>query len=82
MTLYQFNGLDEMEQIEAIWEKGVTIAIREDQEYRYELVQIDGFYVELKRHKFQDVLIKFRTFNTTTLLEPYLGKINIPNAGE
>lgn len=30
MTLYQFNAMDEMEQIEAIWEHGVHVAERQD----------------------------------------------------
>lgn len=45
MTLYQFNALDEMEQIEAIWEHGVHIAERLHEEYKLILYQIDSFYV-------------------------------------
>ena len=82
MTLYQFNSLDEMEQIEAIWKHGAHLVNREDEEYKYELIQIDDFYIELKHHKEHDVLKGLRTFKTTTLLEPYLGKINIPSTGE
>lgn len=82
MTLYQFNLLDEAEQMEAIWESAVNLAKCEDDIYRYELLQIDGFYVELKHHKEYDVFQGLRTFSTTTLLEPYLGQIEIPKSGE
>jgi hypothetical protein len=74
--------MDEMEQIEAIWEKGVTLGYREDDEYKYELLHIDGFYVELKNRKESTSLLGLRTFRTTTGLEPYLDKIDIPKSGE
>lgn len=82
MTLYQFSALDEAEQMEAIWEHAIHLANREDDIHRYELLQIDGFYIELKHHKEYDVLQGLRTFKTTTLLEPYLDQIEIPKSGE
>lgn len=82
MTLYQFNMLDEAEQMEAIWKHAVTLAFREDEINKYELLQIDDFYIELEHHKEYNVLRGLRTFKTTTLLEPYLGQIEIPKAGE
>lgn len=42
MTLCQFNMLDEMEQMEAIWE-AVKLAERKDDTYHYNLYQIDAF---------------------------------------
>ncbi len=82
MTLYQFNSLDEMEQMEAIWEHSIHIGYREDDIYKYELLQIDDFYIELKHHKEYDVLHGLRTFRTTELIEPYLGSIDISPIGE
>lgn len=43
MTLYQFNRLDELEQLEALWHNGVVLAEREDEINRYKLYQIDSF---------------------------------------
>jgi hypothetical protein len=80
MMLSQFKGLDEMEQIEAIWNKGIHLAYRNDEEYKYELIQIDKFYVELKHHKLHDVLKGFDTF--TVLPDQYKGKISIATSGE
>jgi hypothetical protein len=40
MTLYQFNALDEMEQAEILWDKGVHIAERIDSEFKYILYRI------------------------------------------
>ena len=77
MTLYQFNLLDEAEQIEAIWYKSVKLSEREDEEFFYNLYQIDSFYIEEKFIKPDKLRIAFKTFATTTLLEPYLDKIKI-----
>ncbi len=77
MTLYQFNLLDEQEQIEAIWYKSVKLAEREDEEHFYNLYQIDSFYIEEKFIKPDKLRVAFKTFATTTLLEPYLDKMRI-----
>ena len=77
MTLYQFLGSDEAEQMEAIWDNGVHIAERDDEVYRYILYSIGSFYVELKYHREYNVLHGSRAFTTEKLLEPYLPFINI-----
>lgn len=77
MTLYQFNALDEMEQIEAVWNKGVLLAERKDEKYEYTLYQIDSFYVELRNDPGDFGYNGMKTFSTTTLLEPYLGQIDL-----
>lgn len=59
MTLYQFNALDEMEQAEALWNKGVHISKREDDVHRFILYQIDAFYVDVWYHKEYNVIRKF-----------------------
>lgn len=77
MTLYQFNMMDEMEQIETVWNRGVLLAERKDQNYEYSLYQIDSFYVELRNEPGDKGYNAMKTFSTTTLLEPYLGQIDI-----
>lgn len=81
MTVYQFNTMDEMEQIEAIWYHSTRLAEREDEPFLYILYQIDGFYVEEKVHKEHNVRHAFKTFSSTNsdLLKPYLNKIDISN---
>jgi len=75
MTLYQFNSLDEMEQIESVWNKGVLLAERSDETHNYWLYQIDSFYVELSGLKGNPGYNGLKSFLTTELLEPYLDKI-------
>jgi len=77
MTLYEFNMLDEMEQREAIWNKGVHIGDRSDEEHDIKLYQIDNFYLEIYRHREYDLVRRFRTFSSTEQLQPYLGEIDI-----
>lgn len=79
MTLYQFNSLDELEQLEAIWEHGVKVAEREDDTNRYNLYQIDSFYVEEEFHKEYNMHRAFYSFASTNpeKLKPYLDKIDV-----
>lgn len=78
MTLYQFNQLDEMEQAEVLWEKAVKLAERKDEVFLYTLYQVDGFYIETKRHIEYDVLQGLRSFfSTDEPLKLYLDQISI-----
>ena len=76
MTLYEFNGLDEMEQAEAVWD-GVFVADREDEEHRILLYQVDSFYVEVYFHKVFQVIRKYKSFSSTEQLQPYLNQIDL-----
>jgi len=49
MTFEQFLEADEMEQIEAIW-RGKLVAEKSDSDFRFELYEVDGFYIEAKRN--------------------------------
>lgn len=77
MTLYEFNSLDELEQKEAIWEKGVFLSDRVDGEYFIKLYQIDGFYVETYRSIEHNVIVRFRSFSSTNPLDPYLDNMDL-----
>ncbi len=74
MTLYQFNALDEGEQIEFIWSQE-PIASRQEGDQLAELYQIDDGYVEVfSREK---LYTRIRPFKTTELLTPYLEQMKI-----
>ena len=76
MTLYEFNYLDEQEQIEAIWD-AVEIGKRKDDVYEYNLYQIGSFYAELKYNIERKFIRSIKSFKTTDLLTPYLDDIDI-----
>lgn len=79
MTLYQFNMLDEAEQLEAIWDKSTKLAEREDAEFLYILYQIESFYIEEKIQKEGNLRRAFKSFASTTssTLQPYLDQIDL-----
>lgn len=78
MTLYQFKQLDEMEQAEVLWYKSTELVQRKDDVYLYTLYQVDGFYIETKRHIEYDVLHGLKSFlSTEEPLKPYLNQINL-----
>lgn len=76
MTIYQFNSLSEMEQIEAIWTVP-AIAERKENGYKIFLFQLHSFYVELYHHMERDATERIRSFANEEYLMPYLVKINI-----
>ncbi len=76
MTLYQFNALDEMEQLEAVW-KGTLIGERKDEIYDINLYQIDGFYVEEYIHREYQARHRFRSFSNFELLDIYTNSIDV-----
>lgn len=83
MTLFQFNRLDELEQLEAVWEHGALVAEREDEVNRYKLYKVASFYVEEEFHKEYNVRRAFYSFASINAekLKPYLDKIDIKGIG-
>jgi hypothetical protein len=76
MTLYQFIAMDEMEQIETVWNQSVLVAERKGKTGDYFLYQIDSFYVEIKYLKGTRIIRRFKSFHDTELLAPYLELID------
>lgn len=77
MTLYQFNSLNEMQQADELWEKGVHIAERPEGDFELLLYQIDSFYVEVWYQRVDNKIKKIRSFSSINALEPYLKNIQI-----
>jgi hypothetical protein len=81
MSLFEFNLLNETQQAEILWENGVHIGERADQEHTIVLYQIEGFYVEVFYHRGLNAIKRFRSFSSTDQLMPYTNKINIAGLG-
>lgn len=77
MTLYEYNGLDELEQSQALWEHGTHISERDDEKFRYVLYSLFSFYVELKYNRELNVINGSRSFRNTDQLEAYFPNIDI-----
>ena len=76
MTLYEFNYLDELEQLQAVW-GAVLLGERKDEEQDIRLYQIDSFYVEEYIHREKDSRVRFRSFSSTELLDAYISKFDL-----
>jgi len=78
MTLGEFNTLEELEQIKAIWHQGVFLTERTDEDARYVLYQLDAFYIEFAYDTVNNVQKDIFAFAGTGPLDPYLDCIRIP----
>ncbi len=77
MTLYNFYLLTEDEQINLLYEHGVYIGKRKDNNTTTVLYQLDSFYVEIIYKKYRFFIHKINCFTTTEKLSPYLEQIDI-----
>ena len=77
MTLWEYNDLDQAEQFEALYDNGIHIADRADNDYCIILFQLDSFYVELYFHIEQNALKRLRCFSNVDLIAPYLEHIDL-----
>lgn len=77
MTLCEYNYLDQAEQFEALYDHGIHISDRADDDYCIILFQLDSFYIELYFHIEHNSLKKFRSFSNVDLIKPYLEQIDL-----
>jgi hypothetical protein len=77
MTLYEYKLLDEMEQAEVLWDQGVLLGDRTDEEHKVLLYQIDGFYVEVFYSPKSNAIKRIRSFRSVDQLRSYLARIDI-----
>lgn len=78
MTLQQFAQLDKLQQQEAVKTAAVKLGEKLQPDFKYELYQLDDFYVEFKIEQPEGgELVGLQTFETFDQLEPYLEVMNI-----
>ena len=75
MTLKQFNKLDEHEQAEVVWDKGVLLADRLSLGFRYLVYQVDSYYVEFRYNIEYNLITGLGAFDDVTELKPYQEQI-------
>jgi len=77
MNISEFNRLENDHQIELVWQKGEIVSSRLEGFYKYLLLQLYSFYVEIRFDTRINVL-EFETHSVNAYqIEPYLEKINI-----
>jgi len=77
MNYVEFNLLSEENKFGEIWRNGVLIAERQTGLCKYELFQIQDYYVEQVCHLHWNIRKIAKTFKGTGYLEPYLAGIDI-----
>jgi len=77
MTFQQYDKLEELQQAEAAWNKGVLLAEREVEFHKIMLYQLHEFYIEVTWHRHFNVILKVCCFRDIEHLEPYLPQIDI-----
>ena len=78
MTIGEFNILNELDQLRAIWHRGVFLAERQDGGTRSVLYQLDAFYIEFSYDVADNVQKEMTVFAGTCALDPWLEDIYIP----
>ena len=81
MTLYDYSELNEVEQHEVLWDHGVMVGDRSDDEHNIILYQMFSFYVELYYNPDYNVLKRLRSFSRVELLDPYIEQFDISEIG-
>jgi hypothetical protein len=77
MDITAFNALEDFEQFEILFDKGVLLLDRSDNSFSYVLYQVEGFYIEIRHTLDSDAISSLRTFMSTNLLQPYLETMDI-----
>ncbi len=77
MTISKFNKLGNEDQITEVWRNGKIVSSRIEGFYKYLLLQLYSFYVELRYDSRQHAM-DFETYSVSSKrLDTYLRKINI-----
>ena len=77
MTLVQFYEYDHEEQV-VILKQATFLAERKDRHFRYQLFQLDSFYIEVRYSLFYNINKELFAFHNIDFLQPYLVQIDIP----
>ena len=77
MTLFEFKLLQETVQVSILYEDGVYIGKRKENESTMLLFQLDSFYVEVFYSSYRRYISRILCSESTVLLDPYLEQIDV-----
>lgn len=77
VTIDNFNRLTLDEKAWHIWSSATFLHVREDRKHRYNLFEMNGYYVELLYNIEDNDIDKIRAFYSTSFLAPYLDTIAV-----
>ncbi|MCW3106090.1 MAG: hypothetical protein JWQ09_596 [Segetibacter sp.] len=77
MTAKEFRLLCNTHQINLLYQQGVYVGKRKENEKTVVLYQLDGFYVEIFYREYRKYITKLNCFTSTDSLQPYLKQIDV-----
>jgi hypothetical protein len=77
MKFHDFKLLDPPVQAHIICQKGVYLGERSEDDFFVALYRVHDFYVEVYCRFSNNEIVKFISFHSEVLLEPYLNRISI-----
>jgi hypothetical protein len=72
VTLYDFNGMDERGQADAVFSEGVYMDDREEGGLKAQLYRLGSFYVEVFYDPVENKISRLRSFKSSSQLAPYV----------
>lgn len=77
MTLFDFQLLPDADKIDLLYNQGVYLGKRKQNDVTILLFQVEGFYVEVFYKKYRKYVSRIYCFGSTSLLDPYLEQIDV-----
>lgn len=77
MRMSEFELLSRKDQIAILHQEGIYIGKRKTTRFIKLLFQLDSFYVEISYVSYRLSIQKMRYSDSTTILDPYLGQIDV-----
>jgi hypothetical protein len=72
LTLYDFNGMDEHAQPEAVFKEGIYVDSRDEENLKVQLYRLDNFYVEVYYDPKENKVTRYRSFKSPGQFAPYV----------
>lgn len=70
--IYDFMILSEQERYNYLWQHGIFLLTRRDEQATFNLYACNNFYVEVKYNSEQNSIESMRVFKNVSQLDPYL----------
>jgi hypothetical protein len=77
MTMVEFRQLELPEQIADLYEHGVYLGKRKEEELAVLLYQLDCFYVEVFYKTYRKDVLEIQVSESVLVLDPYLEQIDL-----
>ncbi|MBE0662549.1 MAG: hypothetical protein IH597_08785 [Bacteroidales bacterium] len=77
MNLYQYIALSNDAKSQLLWEQGIYVMNRFEDDLAINLYMLSDFYVEAWYNQNSNKIVKLRPFRSLNLLETYLNQIKL-----